>query len=178
MAGDHPAHRPRVGAPGREEIALADGTRLVLRPLGPADGAALTTALHHLSPRSRYFRFVGVRREFSPEELRFLLGADGERHVALAAWDGVELAAVARFVICGAGPVAEAAVAVIDRAQRRGIGKLLLERLRTAALERGVTCFTGEVHVENAPMLRLLRKLGGKIGLASLGVCSATLALG
>jgi GNAT superfamily N-acetyltransferase len=68
---------------------------------------------------------------------------------------------VARFVrLEPGGEVAEAAIAVVDEVQGKGLGRALLERLLAAARERGVTKFHAEVLADNAPMLALLRHAG------------------
>ena len=54
---------------------------------------------------------------------------------------------------------------------------VLLSRLREAALERNVTRFTGSILDDNRKMRGLLRKLGGRVGLSSRGVCDIDLAL-
>ncbi len=72
---------------------------------------------------------------------------------------------------------AEIALVVADPVQGKGLGLLLLSRLRDAALERDVTRFTGTVLDENRPMRTLLRKFGGRVGLALRGVCEVDLAL-
>ena len=69
------------------------------------------------------------------------------------------------------------ALTVADPFQGRGLGALLLARLRLAALERGIARFTGQVLDENRPMLGLLRKLHARLGLPSWGVRSVDLPL-
>ena len=59
--------------------------------------------------------------------------------------------------------VAEAAIAVVDELQGKGLGRALLERLVAAARERGVTKFRAEVLSDNAPMLSLLRQAGDAV---------------
>ena len=152
--------------------AAAGVQGIELRPLTAADRDELELAFAALSPRSRYSRFLSVKLRLSAEELRFLLGADGERHVALGAWAGGHLVAVGRFIRTEA-VTAEASVAVIDALHGRGIGAKMLAALRRAAGELGIRRFTGPVQVDNVPMLSLLRKLGARIGLASQGVCDA-----
>ncbi len=67
---------------------------------------------------------------------------------------------VARFVRLPESPdVAEAAVVVIDRMQRRGLGTLLLGRLAAAARERGITRFRAEVLRTNQAVVALLDDL-------------------
>jgi hypothetical protein len=55
---------------------------------------------------------------------------------------------------------------------------LLLSRLREAALERGITLFTGSIVDDNRRMRGLLRNFGGHVGLSLRGVCNVELALG
>jgi len=68
-----------------ERAGLADGTRVVLRPLGPGDGARLAVAFARLSPRTRGLRFLSGKAELSSHELRKLSDVDGEIDFALVA---------------------------------------------------------------------------------------------
>ena len=68
---------------------------------------------------------------------------------------------VARYVRSGEeAEEAEAAVAVADDWQGRGLGTLLLRRLAARAREESITRFTGLVLESNEPMRQLLRTLG------------------
>ena len=55
--------------------------------------------------------------------------------------------------------MAEVAVAVADRYQGRGIGRLLLQALRPAASRAGLATFVYLVDPTNRPALALLRSL-------------------
>lgn len=172
--------RRRLGAGYCERAALADGTTVVLRPIRPGDGPLLQAGLLELSERTRYLRFHAPRKEFSADELRYLTDVDGEKHFALGAFaKGMQrLVAVGRFFRSSvAAAEAEIALVVVDALQGKGLGQLLLTRLREAALERHVARFTGEMLDENRSMRQLWRKLGGRIGLSSRGVCEVELAL-
>jgi GNAT superfamily N-acetyltransferase len=161
----------RFGPGYLEQAALTDGTPFTLRSIRESDAPALQQGLAKLSPRSRYFRFLGPRSEFSDAELRHLSQIDWERHIALGVLVSGQLVAVGRFYRSESLPcMAEVALVVVDPLQHKGIGTLLLERLGAAAAERGITRFNGYVLVENDPMLRLLRKVGARFGLPSLGV--------
>jgi RimJ/RimL family protein N-acetyltransferase len=170
----------RLDAKYCERATLSDGTSVLLRPIRPADGPLLQEGLLQLSERTRYLRFHAPRKEFSPDELRFLSEVDGETHFALTAFafPSQRLVGVGRFVRSSTVPVeAEIALVVVDALQGKGLGQLLLSRLREAALERDITRFTGTLLEENRPMRDLLRKLGGRVGLALRGVCDIELAL-
>ncbi|HTO95478.1 MAG TPA: GNAT family N-acetyltransferase [Myxococcales bacterium] len=170
----------RLGESYCERAILADGTQVVLRPIRQEDGPLLQAGLLELSERTRYFRFHSPRKELSPEELSFLTEVDGESHFALAALKlpAQKLVAVGRWVRSKSEQgQAEIALVVTDALQGRGLGQLLLSRLREAALERNVTRFTGSIIDENRAIRGLLRKLGARIGLAFRGVCEIELAL-
>src|SRR5207248_4087020 len=157
----------RFSASYCERATLTDGTSVELRPIRPADAPLLQAGLRQLSERTRYLRFHAPRGAFSPDELRTLTDVDGETHFALTAFTArpQRLVAVGRFVRrTAAADDAEVALVVADGLQGRGLGELLLSRLREAALERNVTHFTGCILDENRPMRGLLRKLGGRVG--------------
>src|SRR5712692_6505261 len=75
----------RYDASYSERAALADATRVVLRPLGPGDTGRLAAAFARLSQRTRALRFLCGKSELSPDELRKLSDVDGEMHFAIVA---------------------------------------------------------------------------------------------
>jgi len=146
----------------REPAALRDGCEVVLRLIRAEDKELLHTGFLGLSHESRYRRFFSSKHDLTAEELRYLTEVDGVRHFALGAVsaDGAEGLGVARFIQLDGEPgVAEAAIAVADHAQGRGLGSLLFQRLVAAATERGVKRFRCEMLGTNAGMAELARSL-------------------
>ncbi len=158
----------RYGADYREEIVLADGRRLWLRPIRPDDKQALLEAFEKLSETSRYQRFLSERVRLDEEDLRFLTEVDGWNHFCIVAVDGPDDATAhgvgsARFVRSADEPkVAEPAVTVIDAWQGQGVGRQLLLRLMEAARERGIEVFRSTVLASNVAVRRLYEQIGSK----------------
>jgi GNAT superfamily N-acetyltransferase len=147
--------------PGALET-LRDGSQVLISPLTPADAPLLADAFARLSAESRRLRFLGPKPTLSAAELRYLTEVDGHRHEALGAIDpetgrGI---AIGRFVRQeDDAPRAEVAIAVVDEWQRRGLGKLLLERLADRARDEGVVSFTALVSHDNRNMHGLLDRI-------------------
>jgi RimJ/RimL family protein N-acetyltransferase len=148
-----------------ERQKLADGTPVILRPVRDSDSALLVRGFEQLSPQSRYYRFFAPKRALSAEEIRYFTECDGTNHFAIGALverpDGSEEGVgVARFVRLREDPLtAEAAVTVIDSFQRKGLGRLLTERLFSAAAERGIERLQWVVLQGNHPMMAIIRKV-------------------
>ena len=141
---------------------LRSGDRVLIRPIRPGDKSGLQEGLHQLTPQSRYRRFFSPMPELSARQLRYLTEVDHHTHEALVAIDrnSGEGIGVARFIRSTTDPTAaEAAVAVVDSWQGRGIGTALLHALAARAREEGVERFTASVLVRNSPMLDLVRRL-------------------
>jgi GNAT superfamily N-acetyltransferase len=151
----------------RREAVLADGTCVTLRMVRPEDKDEMRRQFHRLSPTSRHRRFLTAAASLSDEALRYLTEVDGVNHVAIVATaDSPDLKTevglgVGRFVRLKDEPdVAEAAITVIDDAQQKGLGRLLLSVLADAARERGIRVFRAVVLAENAPIRRILDDAG------------------
>ncbi|HUJ29226.1 MAG TPA: isochorismatase family protein [Myxococcales bacterium] len=147
----------------RERALLSDGRKVELRTVQPEDAPLLVEGFAKLSKESRYRRFHGARGPLSPDELKYLTRLNGENHFALGAVDAKsgEGLGIARFIRLPAEPhVAEPAVTVIDSAQGRGLGTMLLLRLVAAARERGIESFRCLVLADNQPVRNLLKELG------------------
>src|SRR5262249_58818419 len=145
---------------------LAAGVRAPSPPVPRPAGPPRRTVSARLSAESKYRRFLAAPATLSESTLDYLTGTDGWNHLAL----GAELAApgadtsyglgIARFVRLEDDPAkAEAAVAVIDEVQRRGLGRLLLRELICAARQRGVTTFVCHVLPSNEPVKTMLHEL-------------------
>jgi GNAT superfamily N-acetyltransferase len=154
-----------------ERATLADGTELVIGRVSPANAPVLADGFARLSAESRRLRFLTAKPNLSPSELRYLTEVDGHDHEALGAIDPLTRrgVAVARFVRDDRDPTrAEAAITVADDWQRRGVGKLLLERLTDRARAEGITRFTALVSADNRGMQALARHLEGPVHIVHL----------
>lgn len=165
-----------------ERVTLRDGTDVVVRTIRPDDKELLHRGFLRLSPESRYRRFFAAKHDLTPAELRYLTEVDGVHHFALGATtaDGQEGLGVARFIQLDGEPgVAEAAIAVLDEHQGKGLGSLLFQRLVAAASERGVKTFRCEMLGSNQGMADLVLSLSPRAPAVnvSAGVMSMEFAL-
>ncbi len=167
-----------------ERAALRDGTEVELRLVRPSDKALMLEGFQGLSDRSRYQRFLAAKPRLNSRELAYLTELDGARHLAIGALsrdaEGREHPlGVGRLVVLDdAGRLAEPAVTVVDAAQGKGLGSLLLQRLIAAAGERGVQRFTCDVLASNRAAIAMLREAAEDVEVEiESGVAHVTFAL-
>jgi GNAT superfamily N-acetyltransferase len=148
----------------RVEVRMLDGGAIRIRAIRGDDQERLHAHFRGLSEKSVYFRFMGIRRDLSAQDLKRLTELDFKNHVGLVATmteNGRErFIGVGRY-ICGADPSrAEVAFAILDEFQGRGIGTLLLEHLRLIADANSVAEFEADVLGENRQMLEVFAHSG------------------
>jgi GNAT superfamily N-acetyltransferase len=149
-----------------ERVTLSSGECVSLRLIRPSDKAKMLRAFDELSDASRYKRFFGAKQKLTESDLRYFTENDYWDHFALGAVmlekDGSEGEglAVARCVRLHEDPeCAEVAITVIDRIQGKGLGRALLERLITAALEREIYRFRFLCLAYNQEMQNLVKQV-------------------
>jgi acetyl coenzyme A synthetase (ADP forming)-like protein len=146
------------------DVILRDGSTLRLRAPARDDGYGLAAFFSGLSERSLYLRFHGLRAVDEKLVAHFLEPDWRERGVligTLADGDGNErIVAVGEYIRLRDQAAAEAAFAVADELQGRGIGTRLLERLASLAAEQGIERFVAEVMPENRAMLGVFEGAG------------------
>jgi len=149
------------GTPQSVDVLLADGSVAMIRPLVPADLAALVNLHEQASDESLRRRFFTVSRATGRSYAEHLCSvSDGtQTPLALAAFAGGALVAVSSAEPVSPG-VAEIAFMVADRAHGLGLGTLLLEHLAAAGRERGFRSFVAEVLADNHPMLQVFTDCG------------------
>lgn len=150
----------------RERVRLASGELVSLRLVCPGDKGLLENGFNNLSALSRQKRFFGGKRCLSETELRYLTELDQIDHFALGVvelnpqGEEAEGIAVGRFIrLAGGADTAEVALTVVDRMQGKGIGRLLLEKLEVAAVERGIKKLRFEILPQNREMQNLVRNV-------------------
>ena len=108
-------------------------------------------------------RFLAVKKELSPAEVRYFTEVDHHDHEALGAVDpgdgrGV---GVARYVRSAEDPqAAEIAITVVDAWQGRGLGTELLVQLSDRARSEGICRFTALAAADNMAVAGLARRMG------------------
>jgi acyl-CoA synthetase (NDP forming)/RimJ/RimL family protein N-acetyltransferase len=141
------------------DVVVADGGTVHLRPIRPADAAALVAFHAGLSARTRYLRYFSAYPRIPERDLHHFTHVDHHDRVALVAELAGQIIAVGRYER-GSDNTAEVAFVVADAHQGRGIGSVLLEHLAAAARECGVERFRAVVLAENAAMIRVFRDAG------------------
>jgi acetyl coenzyme A synthetase (ADP forming)-like protein len=164
----HPAPPPFPALTGAaaDPVVLRDGSVAALRPATAADREAVRAFFRGLSPESRWKRFLGDVEPTESAIDRMCSSPDPANALTLVAWrqhpGGPTAIAIASYASMG-GPIAEAAFAVDDRFQGKGIGTALLERLAAIGASRGFRWFQATVLHDNQPMLDVFRDSGFEV---------------
>ena len=157
---------------------LRDGLPMRFRPIRPEDESLVVRFHAGLSEQSVYMRYLqpltlAVRT--SHERMIRICFNDYDREIALAAVaqdaaGGDEIAGIGRLIKLGqtntadlehaAERVAEWAILVADKYQRRGLGGELLRRLVQIARDEHQDVCVADIHPENRAMQRVAEKAG------------------
>jgi GNAT superfamily N-acetyltransferase len=144
---------------------LTDGTPVVIRPLHASDLEAYLETFDRVGFESRYRRFHGAKPRLTAAEVRYYTEVDHHDHEALVAFDALtgRGLGVARFIRDREDPrAADTAITVVDAAQGRGLGGVLLERLAERARQEGVERFCADVLQDNRRMVAMLVHRGAR----------------
>ncbi len=161
--------------PARHEQVwpLRGGGQYTVRPIHPNDAQMLQDLVQHLSPESRYSRFVSSMRELPPSMLARFTLIDYDREMALvavfkersAAADGeiVEterIVGISQYVTNLDQSSCEFSLVVADDFSGKGLGSRLMESVMDVAREKGLAEIEGLVLAKNPGMLKLMKSLG------------------
>ncbi len=157
--------RLRLGRAWCEAIELADGRRLILRPMQASDAETLRTSFARLTPEEIRMRFQHPLKELTPGYAKRLATLDPRREFALVLVEAKPpeqalIGAVARASIDRDGREAEFAIIVGAEIAGQGLGSLLLGKLLEWARKKGLSALYGLVLRNNRPMRELAAKLG------------------
>ena len=152
---------------------LRGGGEYTVRPIHPDDAQMLQEMMHHLSPESRYFRFVSSLVELPPSMLARFTLIDYDREMALVAvfkerkaapngdlLETERIVGVSRYITNPDQSSCEFALVVADDFSGKGLGSRLMQSIMDVARDKGLTDIEGLVLASNPSMLKLMRGLG------------------
>jgi GNAT superfamily N-acetyltransferase len=146
------------------EVSLADGRRVLIRPMNPSDAEAEHAFIAALSPEARRNRFQEQFTTPSEALVNSLVDVDhvnDEAFVALSEQSRhTEIIGVSRYAVGSDPQQCEIAVTVLDAWQDLGLGTALMRRLIDAARERGIARMVSLDFAENQRMTHLAHSLG------------------
>jgi RimJ/RimL family protein N-acetyltransferase len=141
---------------------LPDGTRVLVRPLRPADAALYPDFITHVTPDDARLRFFVAIKELSDERISELTHLDYARAMAFIAIDDTagKMLGVVRLHLDDDRAGGEYAVIVRSELKGHGLGWLLMQRMIEYARAIGLKRVHGQVLAENTTMLRMCAELG------------------
>jgi acetyltransferase len=152
---------------------LPGGGEYTVRPIHPDDANMLQELMHHLSPESRYFRFVSSITELPPTMLARFTLIDYDREMALVAvvkerragpdrgtTESERIVGVSRYITNPDQSSCEFALVIADDFKGKGLGSRMMLSIMDVAREKGLTEMDGLVLANNPGMLKLMRSLG------------------
>jgi GNAT superfamily N-acetyltransferase len=147
------------GAVEAVDVVLRDGATAHLRPARSDDRAALHEFYQQLSPESRYFRFFG-KPDVDGIVENVVRAVESGTAVTLLAEIDHRIVAIGQYFPGDVPGRAEAAFAISDAQQGRGLGTTLLERLGIVARARGITSFEAYLLYDNQKMRQVFADAG------------------
>jgi len=167
-----------------EDIPLADGRTLRLRPIRPEDEPSLHAAFAKLSPEEVRLRFFTPMKTLSHMMAARFTQLDYDREMAFVltqhgAPGETDILGVVRISTDPDNERAEYAVIVRREMTGMGLGVLLMRRIIDYARSRGIGEIYGDVLSDNTTMLKMCRVLGFTSSLlpSEAGIVRVTLKL-
>ncbi|MBR0697855.1 bifunctional acetate--CoA ligase family protein/GNAT family N-acetyltransferase [Bradyrhizobium lablabi] len=144
------------------ELALRDGSRVLVRPMRPEDEPAVHRFLKRVTAEDLRLRFFHAMKEFSHAFIARLTQLDYARAMAFAALDPKtgEMMGAVRLHSDSLYENAEYAILLQSGLKGKGLGWALMQLLIHYARSEGLKRLNGQVLAENTTMLDMCRELG------------------
>lgn len=151
--------------PWHEQLQLADGREMLIRPIRPDDAMPLRAGFPLLHPQEIRQRFLDSLQRLSPEMTERLVRPDPKRGFVLVAAEPLPpgealVGAIARVVILQGDREAEFAILVSRFVAGQGLGRHLLRRLVRWARGKPLERLSGDVPGHNEALLALAESIG------------------
>jgi acetyltransferase len=146
------------------EYQTPEGVSVLIRPIRPEDADMEQDFVLHLSPETKYYRFMNTIRELSQAQLTRLTQIDYDREMAFVAIAKLETGdsevGVVRYATNPDGESCEFAIVVADGWQGKGLARRLMGVMIDTARSRGLKFMNGDFLAENSRMIAFVTSLG------------------
>jgi len=150
-----------------EETREVDGRLVVIRPAKPDDERRIQEHYYGMEKKDIESRFFHEKSSFIRDEVENISQVDYVNTLTIIAVLGEvgfeTVAGVGEYLLDEKKNMAEVAFSVTKEWQQKGIGKILIKKLASAALENGILGLVAYTSPENQGMIKLFRSLPYKM---------------
>jgi GNAT superfamily N-acetyltransferase len=150
-----------------EEILEINGEQVTVRPVKPVDERRVQEHLYNLDKNDVVSRFFHEKTSFLTEEVEGVSQIDYVKDLTLVAIVGEfgfgRVVGIGEYLIDPATNVAEVAFSISKEFQKKGMGRILLKKLASAAMENDISGLVAYTSPNNRGMVKLFNQLPYKV---------------
>lgn len=150
-----------------EEMVIINGQRVTIRPSKPVDERRIQEHFYHLDKKDVISRFFHEKTRFLRNDIEGMSQVDYIHNLTIIAVVGEfgfdRVVGIGEYYLEPAKNMAEVAFSISSDFQGKGLGKILMRKLATAARENGIAGFFAYTSHGNKGMINLFKTLPYKI---------------
>jgi RimJ/RimL family protein N-acetyltransferase len=146
-----------------EETIVIDGEKITIRPAKPVDERRIQEHFYNLDKDDVVARFFHEKTSFVKNEVEGVTLIDYVKDLTIVAVVGEfgfgTVVGIGEYLLDPATHIAEIAFSISKPYQKKGLGKILLKKLATAARDNGIAGLIAYTSAHNQGMIKLFKKL-------------------
>ena len=150
-----------------EETLEINGEPVTVRPVKPVDERRIQEHFYNLDKNDVVSRFFHEKTSFLKEEVEGVSQIDYVKDLTVVAIVGEfgfgRVVGIGEYLIDPATSVAEVAFSISKEFQKKGMGKILLKKLASAAMENDIAGLVAYTSPNNRGMIKLFNQLPYKV---------------
>jgi acyl-CoA hydrolase/GNAT superfamily N-acetyltransferase len=150
-----------------EETLVIDGEQITVRPVKPVDERRIQEHFYNLDKDDVVARFFHEKTTFLKEEVEGVSQIDYVKDLTMVVIVGEfgfgRVVGIGEYLIDPATNVAEVAFSISKEYQKKGMGKILLKKLASAAMENDISGLVAYTSPNNRGMIKLFNQLSYKV---------------
>jgi acyl-CoA hydrolase/GNAT superfamily N-acetyltransferase len=150
-----------------EEVLEIHGQQVTVRPAKPVDARRIQEHFYSLEKDDVVARFFHEKRSFDKEEAEEVSQIDYVKDLTILAMVGEfgfgQVVGIGEYLLDTATNYAEIAFSISKAYQKMGLGKVLINKLESAARKHGIAGFFAYTSAQNLGMIRLFKRLPYKV---------------
>ena len=150
-----------------EETLEINGELVTVRPVKPVDERRIQEHFYNLDKNDVVARFFHEKTSFLKEEVEGVSQIDYVKDLTMVAIVGEfgfgRVVGIGEYLIDPATNVAEVAFSISKEFQKKGMGKILLQKLAAAAMENDISGLVAYTSPQNRGMIKLFNQLPYKV---------------